>query len=272
MNNHFKNKNKKNHWWGFQIFDLSQIPKFWSIFLSQIRNFLRKKKTLSYLSCQLSPKNWFFKFKPKGKIFSSSKFFFYSLSLSLSSLSLETALSSSLDVHDVHFSLVTAAAALPSSVAVADPRAAPAREKDYKLRKPNQCCSRFAFLEQQQQAPIINKRKKKKGDTRRDTERGPRKGRKQRKKKKALISTCVEEECKNLETRTSWCFDCRVRKGNFDGAVEMYLVVVSVTNWIAAVAAVVIVRTVPWIRACQLLKSFGYSSKRRRMRLTSWFP
>ncbi len=118
MNNHFKNKNKKNHWWGFQIFDLSQIPKFWSIFWSQIRNFLRKKKTLSYLSCQLSPKNCFFKFKPKGKIFSSSKFFFYSLSLSLSSLSLETALSSSLDVHDVHFSLVTAAAGLPSSVAV----------------------------------------------------------------------------------------------------------------------------------------------------------
>jgi hypothetical protein len=52
---------------------------------------------------------FFFKFKEEGKIF----FLLLLLSLSLLSLSLslETA-PSSLDVHDVHFSLVTAVAAL----------------------------------------------------------------------------------------------------------------------------------------------------------------
>ncbi len=115
----------------------------------------------------------------------------------------------------MHFSLVTAAAAILllrfSSVAVADPRAAPAREKDYKLTKPNQCCSHFAFLEQQQ-TPIINKRKKRRYTQRHtDTQRGPRKGRKE--KKKALISTYVEEECKNLETRTPGALIVACAKG-----------------------------------------------------------
>ncbi len=113
----------------------------------------------------------------------------------------------------MHFSLVTAAAALPSSVAVADPRAAPAREKDYKLRKPNQCCSHFAFLEQQQQAPIINKRKKKKRRYTQETQREDLEREGKKEKKKALISTCVEEEWKNLETRTPGALIVACAKG-----------------------------------------------------------